>query len=230
MESQHPAKPRPPSSASLTDLLLPTAHSNEERVTSPSDSATLSPVYWPTETSNGPGRQRAESGSSSQGPQIRLLDHTDEDSEQFRACWARSAHVPNWVIVGATSGLRSIGSYVVFNCVIETVNVSRRKRAYKHVILMASDLLQSSNITLLKRYSQFDTLRAHLVQTFPNSTAALPKLPPKSALSKSTSHSKETWSLISQLDSMKSFSRNEERSWNIFSSMLPQRSSSRPCD
>jgi hypothetical protein len=124
---EHTAKPRPQSSAPFPDLLLPTAHSNEDRVTSPTNSATLSPlspVYWPTEEVSGPGRPRAESGSSV-GPQIRLLDHTDEDSEQFRACWARSAQIPDWIVVGASSGFRSIGSYVVFNCVIETVNVSR---------------------------------------------------------------------------------------------------------
>lgn len=32
------------------------------------------------------------------------------------------------------------------------------------------------------RYSEFDTLRENLCHTFPNSKAALPKLPPKSAL------------------------------------------------
>lgn len=35
-----------------------------------------------------------------------------------------------------------------------------------------------------KRYSEFDDLRNKLLQTFPNSEAAMPPLPPKSAISK----------------------------------------------
>lgn len=37
---------------------------------------------------------------------------------------------------------------------------------------------------LRKRYSEFDELREKLLQTFPNSIAAMPELPPKSAFSK----------------------------------------------
>lgn len=35
-----------------------------------------------------------------------------------------------------------------------------------------------------KRYSEFDDLRDKLLQTFPNSTAAMPPLPRKSVISK----------------------------------------------
>jgi hypothetical protein len=35
-----------------------------------------------------------------------------------------------------------------------------------------------------KRYSEFDDLRDKLLQTFPNSKAAMPPLPPKSVISK----------------------------------------------
>jgi hypothetical protein len=94
---------------------------------------TISPPYWqgenasPVLQSGGRGnapRLRAESDSSLRSPQIQLEDHSNEDSEQYRACWAKSARIDDWVIVGSSSGITSIGSYVVFNCLIETSNVS----------------------------------------------------------------------------------------------------------
>lgn len=64
------------------------------------------------------------SGSSLHSPLIRLEDNTQEDSEQYRACWARSAKIPEWTVIGSAGKVRSLGSYVVFNCDVETANVS----------------------------------------------------------------------------------------------------------
>jgi hypothetical protein len=44
--------------------------------------------------------------------------------------------------------------------------------------------LQGSSFRIRKRFSEFDGLRDRLLQTFPNSTAAMPPLPPKSVISK----------------------------------------------
>jgi hypothetical protein len=99
---------------------------NDASVDSPVEGA-ISPPYWQGENPNSP-RPRAESESSLRSPQIQLQDHTQEDSEQYRACWAKSARIDSWVIVGSSAGLKSIGSYVVFNCLIETSNVSSDDR------------------------------------------------------------------------------------------------------
>jgi hypothetical protein len=93
---------------------------------------TLSPPYWQSsELVDGSGRARAASDSSLRSPPIQMLDNTQEDSEQFRACWARSAKIDGWVVVGMARGLGRVGSYVVFNCLVETANVSLSMQPYK---------------------------------------------------------------------------------------------------
>jgi len=52
-------------------------------------------------------------------PNITLEDHSDEDDESGRACWAKHAVVDSWVVV---SGATGIGAYVVWNCTVETIN------------------------------------------------------------------------------------------------------------
>ena len=86
---------------------------------SPTSPATpISPPFWHAEGQELPAP--ANSGIPRPAPQggIRLEDHTAEDSERGRACWARSVAVRDHVVVG--SGL---GAYVVYNCVVETANV-----------------------------------------------------------------------------------------------------------
>jgi len=128
----------------------------ESSPTSPTSPSTpISPPFWHSEGQELP----PPADISSRKPRssgIQLEDHTHEDSEHSKACWARSVAIRDHVVVG--SGL---GTYVVYNCVVETAN--------------------GSHITVRKRYSEFDILRANLLHTFPNSEAALPKLPPKSA-------------------------------------------------
>lgn len=52
-------------------------------------------------------------------PNIILEDHSDEDDESGRACWAKHAAVDSWVVI---SGATGIGAYVVWNCTVETIN------------------------------------------------------------------------------------------------------------
>lgn len=84
---------------------------------------TVSPPYWQTEHHDSlNSRARARSDASGKSPLISLVDNTGEESEQSQASWAKSAKIKDYVVVGG--GLGSIGSYVVYNCVLETSNVS----------------------------------------------------------------------------------------------------------
>ncbi|KAF2234949.1 PX-domain-containing protein [Viridothelium virens] len=95
-------------------------------------------------------------------PQITLEDHTEDGSEQCKSLWARHVSIDDFVIV---SGNRAgVGAYVVWNCIVETLN--------------------GSKMTIMKRYSEFDDFRQKLVKTFPHAEAAMPPLPPKSIVSK----------------------------------------------
>jgi hypothetical protein len=65
---------------------------------------------------------RASLSSLAQSRIIRLEDHTaDPDSETSRGLWARSVAIDDHVVVHGKSG---VGSYVVWNCVIQTLDVS----------------------------------------------------------------------------------------------------------
>lgn len=44
--------------------------------------------------------------------------------------------------------------------------------------------MQGSHMNVRKRYSEFDHFRSRLVKSFPNFEAAVPRLPPKSLISK----------------------------------------------
>lgn len=54
---------------------------------------------------------------------IRLEDHTEESSETYNSVWARSVTIDDFTVVGAGVG-PALGSYVVWNCTVETLNVS----------------------------------------------------------------------------------------------------------
>jgi hypothetical protein len=52
---------------------------------------------------------------------ISLEDHTDEASEQCRVLWAKGVTIDQYVVVG-----QGVGAYVVWNCTVETLDVSLR--------------------------------------------------------------------------------------------------------
>jgi len=82
--------------------------------------APLSPPYWQLRR-RGDSTRSDVSQKRRSGP-IRLEDNTEEASEHSKACWARSARIDDYLIIsGAAPGL---GSYVVWNCTVETLNVS----------------------------------------------------------------------------------------------------------
>lgn len=105
-----------------------------------SPSTPLSPPFWHSEGQE-PLADSSSSKPASAPGGIRLEDHTDEDSERGRACWARSVAVRDHVVVG--SGL---GAYVVYGCVVEAANV----RAPCRVRARLTEP-QGSHITVRKR-------------------------------------------------------------------------------
>jgi hypothetical protein len=75
--------------------------------------------YWRSPTEN-QARWSYRSIDSRNGP-IRLEDHTEEGSEQSKACWAKHVSVDDYVIVSGSAP--GVGSYVVWNCTVETLSV-----------------------------------------------------------------------------------------------------------
>lgn len=64
---------------------------------------------------------RASLSSLAQSRIIRLEDHTaDPNSETSRGLWAKSVAITDHVVVQGKSG---VGSYVVWNCTIQTLDV-----------------------------------------------------------------------------------------------------------
>jgi hypothetical protein len=95
----------------------------EQSPTSPS--TPISPPFWHSEGLELPApAPAATSSASATSGGIRLEDHTDEDSERGRACWAQSVAIRDHVVVG--SGL---GAYVVYTCVVETAKVGAPVRS-----------------------------------------------------------------------------------------------------
>jgi hypothetical protein len=77
------------------------------------------PPYWQKRDR---GASRLSSYSTDAGARIQLEDHTDEGSEQCKVLWARSVVVDDYVVVSGTAP--GLGAYVVWNCTVETLDVS----------------------------------------------------------------------------------------------------------
>ena len=95
----------------------PVCHSPDEEVNGPDLSSSIVPPYW--------SHQRYESYSSvrnTKPPPITLEDHTEESYEESGAVWAKGVTVENYVLVSGT--VPSVGNFVVWNCKIETLDVS----------------------------------------------------------------------------------------------------------
>ena len=91
----------------------------------------LSPPYWQRGnstlsilSSSRPKDLTSSKKNRLSGP-IRLFDNSEEEtSDQARACWAKSARIDDYVIVSGSVSKAGLGSYVVWNCTVETLNVS----------------------------------------------------------------------------------------------------------
>lgn len=93
---------------------------------------------------------------------IRLFDRDTNDDDRNSACWAKSVEITDYIIVNGSN--TNIGAFVVWNVRVET--------------------LTGSYMNIRKRYSEFDDFRQKLTLSFPNFKAAVPELPPKSAIFK----------------------------------------------
>ncbi|KAH0832718.1 hypothetical protein AYO21_00376 [Fonsecaea monophora] len=116
------------------------------------------PPYWQ------PNREpSSDELTITRPPPISLEDHTLSREPSRAALWAKSISIDEYVIVqGNPTG---VGAYVVYNVNVQT--------------------LDGGPMTIRKRYSEFDELRAKLVKAYPQSTrSSLPPLPPKSAIYK----------------------------------------------
>jgi hypothetical protein len=77
------------------------------------------PPYWHRHERNA---SHVSQSSLSRGAPITLEDHTaDPNSETTRGLWARSVSIDDHVVV---QGMTGVGSYVVWNCTIYTLDVS----------------------------------------------------------------------------------------------------------
>lgn len=57
---------------------------------------------------------------------IRLLDNTEGSAPGYDKqshCWAKGVHIDDFVIINGTSLVNGLGSFVVWNVTIETLNV-----------------------------------------------------------------------------------------------------------
>ena len=79
------------------------------------------PPYWRKHERNA---SRLSSYSSDNGhpTPIGLEDHTDEDSEHCKVLWAKGVTIDDYVVVSGTAP--GLGAYVVWNCTVETLQVS----------------------------------------------------------------------------------------------------------
>lgn len=76
------------------------------------------PPYW----THHRAASRISQLSLDTGPAITLEDHTeDPECETSRGLWAKSVSVDDYVVVQGKTG---IGSYVVWNCRVQTLDVS----------------------------------------------------------------------------------------------------------
>ncbi|KAL6852023.1 Phox homologous domain-containing protein [Trichoderma novae-zelandiae] len=120
---------------------------------------TSPPPYWPHAFSH----QRSVSNVSAESIlPITLRDNDNSDDDRNSACWAKSVEITDYIVVNGSN--TNIGAFVVWNVRVET--------------------LSGSYMNIRKRYSEFDDFRQKLTSSFPNFKAAVPELPPKSAIFK----------------------------------------------
>lgn len=113
--SSEAANEGPPSPSREDGVTLATARPERNSVV---------PPYWQRHERNG---SRLSSYTSDAGARIVLEDHTDESSEQCKVLWAKHVTIDDYVVVSGTApglGAYAPGQYVVWNCTVETLDVS----------------------------------------------------------------------------------------------------------
>ena len=89
--------------------------------------APLVPPHW--------SHQRHESYISidegMRSPPIILEDNTGEGSERSSSCWARRVSIDDYVLVSGS--VPSVGTFVVWNCKVDTLDVSLPSSGLQHI-------------------------------------------------------------------------------------------------
>lgn len=122
-------QPQPQPSPPPDPQLSPAVHPTQTEPAPDASGTTLSPKsrpvsgvvppYWQRHERNA---SRASQNSQTRSTLITLEDHTaDPDSETSRGLWARSVSIEDHVVVQGKTG---VGAYVVWNCRIQTLDVS----------------------------------------------------------------------------------------------------------
>lgn len=94
------------------------AHHGGKTATSTTD---LVPPYWQRHQRSDSSLSYASVDNIRRTP-ITLEDHTDEGSEQCKALWAKHVTIDDYVVVSGNAP--AVGAYVVWNCTVETLDVS----------------------------------------------------------------------------------------------------------
>lgn len=122
---------------------------------------------------------------------IRIIDNTQRPvSDSSKGVWAHDVHIDDYSMI---QGNRKAGAYVVWTVRIDAVIPPQTAAGGDH----SSSSNNGSNsddspcpgpgksqITIRRRYREFDTLRTQLRYAFPDRKNEIPDLPPKSVVSK----------------------------------------------
>jgi hypothetical protein len=85
------------------------------------------PPYWQRHERHA-SRMSSYSTDNGHPTPISLEDHTDEGSDQCRVLWAKGVTIDDYVVVSGTAP--GLGAYVVWNCTVETLDVSCPRAAF----------------------------------------------------------------------------------------------------
>jgi hypothetical protein len=86
--------------------------------------SSIVPPYWQRRERSDSTRSVTLHNSTDNIGRILLEDHTDEGSEQCKTLWAKHVTINDHVVVSGTAP--GLGSYVAWNCTVETLDVSVR--------------------------------------------------------------------------------------------------------
>lgn len=101
------------------------SHDGGKSATLRPERSSIVPPYWQAhERSVSRLSCNSENGGARPAP-ILLEDHTDAGSEQCKALWARHVSIDDYVIISGSAP--ALGAYVVWNCTVETLDVSLRR-------------------------------------------------------------------------------------------------------
>lgn len=84
-------------------------------------SSAVVPPYWQRHQRSASYHSNCSADNGRRTP-IGLEDHTDDGSEQCKALWAKGVTIDDYVVVSGSAP--GIGAYVVWNCTVETLDVS----------------------------------------------------------------------------------------------------------